>query len=81
MEKVVTATGKTFDCDYLVHLDSLAQIYVRVLGVTMATAVETFSNSAETIQLWYGNLYYSGYTKVIAVIPESDAVKIILARK
>lgn len=81
MEKIKTATGKEFDCDYLSAIPIPAQTYFRVLNVPLATVAAIFSNPLETCQLWYGEYYLAQYTHLVAIIPETDAIKVCLAKE
>ena len=51
MEKLKTATGKEFDCDYFNPFPPVGQINLRVLNVDLATVATVFSNQNETVQL------------------------------
>jgi hypothetical protein len=42
---------------------------------------EVFGNREETIQLWHGENYLAMYTKLVALVPEGDAVKVVLAKE
>lgn len=81
MDKLKTATGKEFDCDYFNPFPPAGQINLRVLGISLATAVSIFSNPKETVQLWYGDQYESQYTGLVAIIPEMDAVRVVLRKE
>ena len=76
-----TATGKTFESDYLAVIPNPAQAYIRICGVTLVEAAAVFGNRNETIRLWHGNTYLAMYTKLVALVPEGDAVKIVLAKE
>ena len=81
MEKVITATGKRFDCDYFNPFPPAAQINIRVLGASLMEVASVFGNPAETVQLWWDQLYLANHTKLIAIIPEGDAVRIVLGKE
>lgn len=81
MEKLTTATGKTFDCDYFNPFTPANQVNLRVLGVSLVEAATVFSNPAETVQLWYGNQYLSQHTKVVAIVPEGNAIRVVLGKE
>lgn len=81
MEKVITATGKEFNSDYLATIPYPAQAYVRLLDTPVVTVAEVFSDPAETAQLMYGNVTIQGYTHLLAIMPEADAVKVALAKE
>ena len=81
MEKVITATGKRFDCDYFNPFPPAGQVNIRVLGVSLVDVASVFGNPAETVQLWWDQLYIANHTKLIAIVPEGDAVRIVLGKE
>ena len=81
MDKVKTATGKTFDSDYLAVIPAPAQAYIRVLNVPLAEVAAVFGNPTETVQLWHGDYYLAFYTRLVAIVPEPGAVKVVLAKE
>ena len=81
MEKLKTATGKEFNSDYLATIPVPAQAYIRILNTPLATVAAVFSNPAETVQLWHGEHYLAHYTHLVAIVPEVDAVKVVLAKE
>lgn len=81
MDKVKTATGKTYDSDYLAVIPTPAQAYIRILNASLADVAVVFSNPKETIQLWHGEHYLAYYTHLVAIVPEADAVKVVLAKE
>lgn len=81
MEKLKTATGKTFDCDYFNPFPPAGQINLRVLNTPLATVATVFSASRETVQMWCGDEYAANYTKLIAIVPEGDAIRVVLGRE
>lgn len=81
MEKVTTATGKQFDCDYFNPFPPAGQVNLRVLNVSLVEVASVFGNPAETVQMWYGDQYLSHHTKVIAIVPEVDAVRVVLGKE
>ena len=81
MEKVTTATGKQFDCDYFNPFPPAGQVNIRVLGVSLVQAATVFSDPVETVQLWYEKQYLAHYTRVIAIVPEMDAIRVVLGKE
>lgn len=78
MAKLKTATGKEFSCDYFNPLEG--QINVRIVGETVARVAAVFSDPRETVQMWWEGQYAAQYTKVLAIVPESGAVRVVLRR-
>ena len=81
MEKLTTATGKTFVCDYFNPFPPANQVNLRVLGVSLVEAATVFSNPAETVQLWWEKQYLAQHTKVVAIVPEGDAIRVVLGKE
>ena len=57
------------------------QVNLRVLGVSLVEAATVFSNPAETVQLWWEKQYLAQHTKVVAIVPEGDAIRIVLGKE
>lgn len=81
METLKTARGKTFETDYFNPCPPVGQVNLRILGASVATVAEVFSHPAETVQLYCGNQYISAFTKLIAIVPEGDAVRVVLGKE
>ena len=81
MEKLKTATGKEFDCDYFNPFPPVGQVNLRVLNADLATVATVFSNPTETVQLWCGSQYASQYTKLVAIVPEGNAIRVVLGKE
>lgn len=81
MEKVITATGKKYNCDYFNPFPPAGQVNIRVLGISLVEAATVFSDPAETVQLWWCNQYLTHHTKVVAIVPEGDAIRIVLGKE
>ena len=81
MDKLKTATGKTFDCDYFNPFPEAGQLNLRVLGESLVTVVTVFSDPAETTQLQWGRETATQYTKFIAMNAEGSAVRVVLGKE
>lgn len=81
MEKLKTATGKEFDCDYFNPFPPVGQVNLRVLNIPLYTVATVFSEPSETVQLWWENSYAAGYTKLVAIVPEGDAIRVVLGKE
>lgn len=81
MEKVKTATGKQYDCDYFNPFPPAGQVNLRILNASLVEVATVFGNPAETVQLWYGSQYLAQHTKVIAIVPEGDAIRVVLGKE
>lgn len=81
MDQLKTATGKTFDCDYFNPFPPANQVNLRVLNMSLANVVKVFGDPVETVQLWYEDRYLAQHTKVVAIVPETDAVRVVLGKE
>lgn len=81
MEKLKTATGKEFKCDYFNPFPPVGQVNLRILGESLATVATVFSDPRETVQMTWENQYVAQYTKLIAIVPEMDAVRVVLGKE
>lgn len=81
MEQIKTATGKALQSDYIAVIPSPKQAYIRIIGSSLTQVAEIFSNPAETVQLWHGETYLAGYTRLVAIIPEAGAIKVALEKE
>lgn len=81
MEKVKTATGKEFDCDYFNPAPAIGQTNLRVLNTTVANAATVFSDPKETVQLWCEGMYAAQYTRLVAIVPEGNAIRVVLGKE
>ncbi len=81
MEKVKTATGKEFDCESFSMIEDPARVYIRIRNTPISTIAAVFSDPKETVQLYYGDVYISQYTKLLGIIPENGMVRVNLTRE
>ena len=81
MEKLKTATGKEFDCDYFNPFPAVGQVNLRVLNTPLATVATVFADQRDTVQMWCSGQYAAHYTKLIAIVPETDAVRVVLGKE
>lgn len=81
MDTIKTATGKTFETDYFNPCPPVGQVNLRVLGASVAQVATVFSNPSETAQLWCGSQYAANYTRLVAIVPESGAIRVVLGKE
>lgn len=79
MDKLITKTGKTFDSDYIAVIPEPKRAYFRICNSTYAQVALTFSNPSETEQIWHGEHYVSGFTRLVSLSTEDGAIKVALA--
>lgn len=81
MEKVKTATGKQYDCDYFNPFPPAGQVNLRIPNASLVEVASVFGSPAETVQLWYGEQYLAHHTKLVAIVPEGDAIRVVLGKE
>lgn len=69
------------DCDYMGHSEKRKQTTVRILNAPMAEVARIFSDPAETAQMHFENGYAAGFTKLLAVIDDEDAIRVVLGKE
>ena len=81
MEYLTTATGRKISCDYFNPNQPIPQVDIQISGVCVAEAASIFSDRRETEQLWYGNQYLAHYTRLVAIITDSDSIRVVLGKE
>lgn len=81
MEKVKTTTGKEFDCESFSLIENPDRLYIRISNAPISTVAAVFSDPRETVQLYYGGLYVSQHTKLLAIIPENGMIRVNLTKE
>ncbi len=69
------------DCDYMGHSERHRQTTIRVLNASMVDVVKVFSDPAQTASMAFENEYAAGFTKLLAVIDEDDAMRVVLGKE
>lgn len=81
MDQLRTATGKVFDCTYFNPFPPMGQVNISIVNASFSTLAAVFSNPAETVQMWCGNQYLSYHTKLIAIVNDGDAIRVVLEKE
>lgn len=81
MDELTTSNGKNFKCDYFNLSPKGNQINLRIVGESLIRVVMVFSDPKETEQMWCGSQYASGYTTIVAIIPEGNAIRVVLGKE
>ena len=81
MDTVRTASGRVLNSDYFATIPVPAQAYIRIVDLPLAEVASIFSNPGETVQLWLGDYYLAHHTKLVALVPEPGAIKVVLAKE
>lgn len=81
MDQLKTATGKTFDCTYFNPFPPAGEANISIVNASFVTLATVFSNPAETVQLYYMDQYLAYHTKLIAIVNDGDAIRIVLGKE
>jgi hypothetical protein len=81
MEKVKTATGKEFECESFSLIEDPKRVYIRIRNIPISTVATVFSDPRETVQLYYGDVYVSQFTKLLGIIPENGMIRVNLTKE
>lgn len=81
MDDLKTASGKTYPCDYFNPSETNRQLNLRVVGMSVVSAAAVFSVPEETMALQYGSIYASGFTRLTAIVPEGNAIRVVLGKE
>ena len=81
MDTIKTSRGKIYECDSLSAIDSPCRLYVRVTNSTLPEVATTFGNKEETKELLYGNILLTGYTKLLSMVIEDNAIRVVLTKE
>ena len=81
MAKLTTRGGLEFECDYFNPSERTRQLNLRVLGETLVYVAGVFSRPEETGELRCDGLYAANFTKLVAIVPEGDAVRVVLGKE
>lgn len=81
MEYLTTATGRKISCDYFNPNQPIPQVDIQIFGISVSEAASIFSDRCETEQLWYGKQYLAHYTRLVAIIPDSDSIRVVLGKE
>lgn len=80
-EKLITATKREIDCDYVTVNSSQKKVYIQVSNVSLIEVASIFGNPAETVQLWFGNLYLAYYTRLESIMPGVRSIRVVLGKE
>ena len=81
MDNLKTASGQAYPCDYFNPSETNRQLNLRVVGMTVVSAAAVFSNPGETMELQYGGTYAAGFTRLTAIVPEGNAIRVVLGKE
>ncbi len=81
MTKIKLASGRELACDYMGHSEKRRQATIRLLHTSMQEVVRVFSDPAETSQMRFESDYAAGFNKLLAVIDDGDAIRVVLGKE
>lgn len=81
MDNLETANGIKFRCDYFNPSEITQQLNLRVLGDTLVRVATVFSTQTETVQLRCDGVYAANFTRLVAIVPEGDAIRVVLGKE
>lgn len=81
MGKMKTSGAVEMECDYFNPSEQTGQLNIRVFGETLVRVAAVFSNPQETIALQCDGIYAANFTKLVAIIPEGDAIRVVLEKE
>lgn len=81
MAKLTTNGGLEFDCDYFNPSERTKQLNLRVLGETLVYVAGVFSRPEETQAMTCDGQYAADYTRLVAIAPEGNAIRVVLGKE
>lgn len=81
MDTIKTINEKTYECDLLSVIDNPCRLYIRVVNSTLSEVATTFGDKEETKELLYGNILLTGYTKLLSMVIEDAAIRVVLTKE
>ena len=81
MEKLKTATGKEFDCTYFNPFPPMGQVNISIVNTSFSVLASVFSNPTESVQLLYCNQYLAYHTKLLAIVNDGEAIRVVLGKE
>lgn len=81
MDTIKTSSGKIYECSFLSAIDNPCRLYIRVVNSTLSEVATTFGDKEETKELLYGNILLTGYTKLLTIVIEDTAIRVVLTKE
>ena len=81
MLKIKLATGREMECDYMDHSEIHRQANIRIVNTSVAEVATIFSNPVETAAMWFGKDDAAGFTKLLAIIDDGDAIRVVMGKE
>lgn len=81
MNVIKTTNGITYDSDYVSVIENPDRLYIRIINSNLQNIATTFGTKEELSTIYYEDLYFTGYTKLIALVPEGEAIRVVLTKE
>ena len=81
LDNIQTASGRIFKSDYYTVIAFPAQAFIRIVDADIAEVAAVFSDPVETSHIMLGRQHLQGYAKLVAVVPEAGAIKVVLSKE
>lgn len=81
MGKVKTSGMIEMECDYFNPSEQTKQLNIRIFGETLVHVASVFSNPQETAALQCDGVYAANFTKLVAIVPEGNAIRVVLEKE
>lgn len=81
MDTIKTLSGKIYENDLLSVIDSPCRLYIRIVNSTLPEVATTFGDKEETKELLYGDILLIGYTKLLSIVIEDGAIRVVLTKE
>ena len=81
MDTIKTASGKIYECSSLSAIDNPCRLYIRIANSTLSEVATTFGDKEETKELLYGNILLIGYSKLLSMVIEDTAIRVVLTKE
>lgn len=63
------------------HSEKRRQATIRILNTSMQEVARIFSDPSEASQMWFETDYAAGFNKLLAVIDDGDAIRVVLGKE
>ena len=81
MNTIRTTSGIIYDSDYVSVIENPDRLYIRIINSSLQNIAITFGNKEELSTIYYEDLCFAGYTKLIALVPEGEAIRVVLTKE
>lgn len=81
MDTIKTLNEKIYECSSLSVIDNPCRLYIRIVNSTLSEVAATFGDKEETKELLYGDILLMGYTKLLSMVIEDTAIRVVLTKE